>query len=111
MRGVQPKTTNEILAYAHDLKGFAGMPTFVGGEKFGKQLVEYGKKHWVSFEEYQKKEDEYKALVDKLGQFNKWLIDPTFPNPIDRNVVICQFEFVFSEFFVVEKCVGGQEKK
>lgn len=40
------KTTNEILAYVHDAKGFIGIVPYMG-----ETLVQYGQQKWVSLED------------------------------------------------------------
>jgi len=58
----EAKTTNEILAHVHDLKGFANMPAFAGGKTIEKELVSEGWKQWVS--------------VDVLKQWAEQLREP-----------------------------------
>ena len=98
---VQPKSTLEIR------------DTLTADDWYDDNRPRWNEK-WVSFAEYQKKEDEYKALVDRLGQFNEYL-NSRSPIQMDANWEVLtirgEFQRRFSEFFIVEKCEGGQKKK
>jgi hypothetical protein len=98
---VQPKTTEEIAG------GFAVYQAQMRhrGVPFPRDSTQ-----WVHFEDY-------KGLVDKLGQFYKEVLsidlDPKYVLPselTERAVAKIRTEFYrrFSEFFIVEKCEGGQ---
>ena len=80
------KTTNEILAYIHDLKGFAGLPSFAGGKQFGENLVSEGEKKYVSVEDL-KQWLESPELLEELAELEhkQWIILMTFLRSLSKS--------------------------
>jgi len=99
---VQVKTTNEILAYVHELKGFMQL-TAHGGQN----LLDYGNKKWVSFEDYEEERSRYQGLVERLGKHYEWLLHVETQLFNDKNAYVAYvrhaFQEEFAEFFEVTK--------